>query len=99
METGASEVMAVLPETPGEAQEGQRKRLGYGERLMTVGEVADYLRVSPKTIYNWVSMGLIPCIRRRRGMVRFKLDKVEKWLLEFEQKGRKRRKIDVVMPV
>ena len=68
------------------------------DRLLTVAEIAEYIQVRPKTIYNWVSMGMIPCIRRNRGFVRFKIDKVDKWLAEFEQKGRKRRKIAIGLP-
>jgi excisionase family DNA binding protein len=65
---------------------------------LTVDEIAEFIQVKPKTIYNWVSMGMIPCIRRHRGFVRFKIEKVEKWLSEFEQKGRKRRKIAIGLP-
>jgi len=65
------------------------------DRLLTVEEVARYLQVKPKTVYNWVSLGLIPCIRKGNGLVRFQLNKVDKWLAGFEQKGRKTRRIPV----
>lgn len=29
-------------------------------RLLTVDEVAQWLRVSPRSIYDWVSQGIIP---------------------------------------
>lgn len=67
--------------------------LGYRDRLMTVDEVADYIQVKPKTIYNWASLGVIPCIRMNKRIVRFKLEKVLKWLAKYEQKGRATYKI------
>jgi len=60
--------------------------------LLTVGEVAIYLRVAPKTVYNWVANKAIPCIRVNNRFLRFRLDQVNKWLREFEQEGRKKNK-------
>jgi len=63
------------------------------DRLLTVAEIAEYIQVKPKTIYTWVSQGIIPCIRKDRRIVRFRLDKIDRWLTEFEQRGRRTRRI------
>lgn len=66
----------------------QQHRPSQRDRLLTVEEIADYIQVKPKTIYNWASLGIIPCIRMNKRIVRFKLEKVIKWLAGYEQKGR-----------
>lgn len=63
------------------------------DRLWTVHEVAEYLQVKPRTIYTWVSEGVIPCIRKGKHMVRFRKEKVDKWLAAFEQRGRRTRRL------
>jgi excisionase family DNA binding protein len=54
------------------------------ERLMTVTEVADYLRLSKSQVYAMISQRKLPCIRisERRVVVS------EKDLLEWVQKQR-----------
>lgn len=79
-------------DTIGSANEGQRNRDEKRPRLMTAQEIAAYLRISPKTIYNWVSLQIIPCFRLNRRMVRFDPDRVDEWFAQYEQKGRKRHK-------
>ncbi len=47
--------------------------------IMTAEDVAEYLRISPRTVYDWAQRGLIPC--GRLGAVwRFKRSAIEKWL-------------------
>jgi PTS system nitrogen regulatory IIA component len=48
-------------------------------QIMTLEEVADYLRVSERTVYNWVKEGKIPC-GKIGGVWRFRRDLVEKWV-------------------
>ncbi len=49
------------------------------ERLMTIDEAAEYLRVKKRTIYDWVKKGKIPAIRTV-GQWRFKKVKIDHWL-------------------
>ncbi len=63
-------------------------------RLLTATEIADYVGVRPKTIYNWVSIKFIPCIRISNRLVRFRLEDIEKWCSTHKQPGRSTRKIN-----
>lgn len=47
--------------------------------LMTIDEVAAYLRVKKRTIYEWVKNGKIPAIKTV-GQWRFKKEKIDLWL-------------------
>lgn len=49
------------------------------KELMTIEEVADYLRVKKRTIYEWVKKGKIPAIKTV-GQWRFKKTKIDNWL-------------------
>ena len=49
--------------------------------LLTVAEVARWLRVDPRTIYRWVRVAQIPHVRLERG-VRFKRTDVDAWMRE-----------------
>ena len=49
------------------------------EALMTIDEVAQYLRVKKRTIYEWLKSGKIPAIKAV-GQWRFKKDKIDDWL-------------------
>ena len=31
--------------------------------MLTVGEIADYFRVSERTVYRWLSKGILPAVR------------------------------------
>jgi PTS system nitrogen regulatory IIA component len=47
--------------------------------IMTVQEVAEYLRVSERTIYDWASKGQIPCGKIGTTW-RFKRSEIEQWV-------------------
>lgn len=47
--------------------------------LMTIEEVADYLRVKKRTVYEWVKNGKIPAIKTV-GQWRFKRMQIDAWL-------------------
>ena len=47
--------------------------------LLTIDEVAQYLRVKRRTIYEWVKKGKIPAIKTV-GQWRFKKDRIDAWL-------------------
>jgi excisionase family DNA binding protein len=49
------------------------------KRLMTVEEVADYLRIKPGTVYDWAKMGKIPAIKVGR-LWRFDSGTIEAWV-------------------
>ena len=49
------------------------------EVLMTIEEVADYLRVKKRTIYEWLKTGKIPAMKTI-GQWRFKKEKIDAWL-------------------
>lgn len=47
--------------------------------IMTVEDVAEYLQISPRTVYGWAQKNLIPC-GRLGSTWRFKRSAVEKWV-------------------
>lgn len=49
--------------------------------ILTVQEVAEFLRVSERTVYDWATSGTIPCGKLGTTW-RFKRDEVEKWVNE-----------------
>ena len=57
------------------------------EPLLTVDEIAKYLKVQPSTIYQWTHQGFIPHIKLG-NLVRFKQGQVEKWLETKSARGR-----------
>lgn len=54
--------------------------MGFVEdEILTLEEIASYLRVSERTVYEWAQKGEIPC--GKIGMVwRFKRSEIEKWV-------------------
>jgi len=47
--------------------------------LMTIEELADYLKVTRRTIYEWVKHNKIPALKLV-GQWRFRKDKIDAWL-------------------
>jgi len=47
--------------------------------LMTIEDLADYLKVTRRTIYEWLKTNKIPAIKLV-GQWRFKRDKIDAWL-------------------
>jgi len=47
--------------------------------LMTIEEIADYLRVKKRTVYEWLKKGKIPAIKAV-GQWRFKKSQIDTWL-------------------
>ncbi len=52
--------------------------------LMTIEEIADYLRVKKRTIYEWVKTGKIPAIKAV-GQWRFKKTQIDTWLEDQQE--------------
>ena len=57
------------------------------DEILTVNEVAEKLKVSPWTIRAWRSIGYIPYFKLR-GVIRFRMSEIEKWLRKNERSGR-----------
>jgi len=49
------------------------------EELMTIEELADYLKVSRRTIYEWLKSKKIPAVKLI-GQWRFKKEKIDAWI-------------------
>ncbi|MBN1913299.1 MAG: helix-turn-helix domain-containing protein [Candidatus Omnitrophica bacterium] len=47
--------------------------------LMTIDDLATYLKVSRRTIYEWLKGNKIPALKLV-GQWRFKKDKIDEWL-------------------
>ena len=47
--------------------------------IMTVAEVAEYLRINPQTVYRKAKAGEIPAVRIGRA-IRFRRSELESWL-------------------
>lgn len=52
------------------------------EKLMTVEELAEYLRTTPGTVYTWKSMGIIPakCVKKIGRKLLFIAQEIEAWV-------------------
>jgi PTS system nitrogen regulatory IIA component len=51
------------------------------QSLMTITELAGYLKVTRRTVYEWLKNGKIPAVKLV-GQWRFKKDKIDQWLEE-----------------
>lgn len=51
-------------------------------KLMTVEELAEYLRTTPGTVYTWKSMGIIPakCVKKIGRKLLFVACEIEAWV-------------------
>jgi excisionase family DNA binding protein len=52
-----------------------------GDRLLTVRELAEYLRVNPFSVYRWVEQNRIPYLRVGRTL-RFRLEDIDEFMRE-----------------
>ena len=57
------------------------------EKLLTIQQLSEILQVSPKTIYQWTHMGIIPHYKLPKG-VRFSQDRIKRWIAKKEKKRR-----------
>ena len=55
------------------------------EELLTIEELAEYLKISKHTLYKMVEKGKLPALKIANQW-RFKKDKIEAWLREHENK-------------
>jgi len=56
------------------------------ENLMTIEELATYLKVTKRTIYDWLKNHKVPALKLV-GQWRFKKDKIDAWLNKQESAG------------
>lgn len=52
----------------------------FFENFWTVTDLAEHLKVSPATIYDWVHQRVIPYQKIRGRLLRFRPSEIEKWL-------------------
>ena len=55
------------------------------ERLLTVDEVAELLRLSRGSVYHMVSQGRLPCIRLSKRCLRFSREAIAQVITEMTQ--------------
>jgi excisionase family DNA binding protein len=55
------------------------------ETLANAKAVAEHFGVTVATVYTWTRQGRIPCIRPSRGVVRFRMDEVERAIAQPSQ--------------
>lgn len=63
-------------------------------KLLTVDEVAAWLQVKPRTIYQWVHEGYIPVLKLG-ALVRFDQGSITAWLKKREVPGRAGRRLEL----
>ncbi|MDE2039214.1 MAG: helix-turn-helix domain-containing protein [Elusimicrobia bacterium] len=73
---------------------GRRAEAGTIDRLLTVDEVAGWLQVKPRTIYQWVHENYIPVIKLG-VLVRFDQASIVTWLKKREAPGRAVKRLEV----
>ncbi len=57
----------------------KKKSAAQPETLMTMVEVAEYLQVAERTVYNWAHQGTIPSFKVG-NIWRFKKSDLEQWI-------------------
>lgn len=61
------------------------------EPLWTAQDVARYLNVSDKTVYDWAAIGFLPSVKLgdgKKSPVRFIPSEIKEWLEKRSSKGR-----------
>ena len=74
--------MANTAETKGTVPRQDKRYLGdvpMNSALMTIEDLAEYLKVTRRTIYDWLKHNKIPAVKLI-GQWRFKRDKIDAWI-------------------
>jgi excisionase family DNA binding protein len=50
------------------------------DKLLTVAEAAEVLRLAPGTVYHLLSRHALPCVRLSKRCVRFRQSELESWI-------------------
>ena len=64
------------------------------DRLLTVDDLAAWLQVKPRTIYQWVHEGYVPVIKLGT-LVRFDQASITAWVRKREAPGRAKQRVDM----
>ncbi len=64
------------------------------DRFLTADDLAAWLQVKPRTIYQWVHEGYIPVIKLG-ALVRFDQASVTAWVRKREAPGRAKQRVDM----
>tara|TARA_B100000609_G_C17107728_1_gene378090 strand:+ start:598 stop:822 length:225 start_codon:yes stop_codon:yes gene_type:complete len=56
------------------------KAANQPDPLMSLPEVADYLQVAERTVYNWAHQGTIPSFKLVGNIWRFKKSDLDAWI-------------------
>jgi excisionase family DNA binding protein len=49
-------------------------------QIITINELSDFLKVKPKTLYQWAETRQIPCLKLN-GSLRFDLEDIQRWIV------------------
>ena len=63
------------------------------DRLLTIDDLAEWLQVKPRTIYQWVHEGYIPVIKLG-ALVRFDKASIIEWVKKREAPGRAKQRVE-----
>ena len=63
----------------------------FFENFWTVTDLVEHLKVSPKTVYDWVHRRVIPFHKIRGRLLRFRPSEIEKWLSDELPRARSAR--------
>lgn len=63
------------------------------DRLLTIDDLAEWLQVKPRTIYQWVHEGYIPVIKLG-ALVRFDRASILAWVKKREAPGRSSKRLE-----
>ncbi len=58
---------------------GEGEAIVFNDEMLTIEEVADYLKLKPQTIYKWAQSGKIPGAKFGKEW-RFRRSLIEKWI-------------------
>ena len=63
------------------------------DRLLTVDDLATWLQVKPRTVYQWVHEGYIPVVKLG-SLVRFDQASITAWIRKREAPGRAKQRVE-----
>jgi excisionase family DNA binding protein len=56
------------------------------KEFLSIKDLSEYLGIKPKTLYSWVSKGVLPHYRMQ-GVIRFKRKDIDKWIEACKRTG------------
>ena len=58
----------------------------FTNQFLSINDLSKYIGVKPKTLYSWVSKGVLPHYRMQ-GVIRFKRKEIDKWIEACKRNG------------